>query len=341
MLNRLFLSLSKTSAADRLVSVLERFDAPKPSRAGQAPQMLRVLTYHHVADPALTPLIYPRVTVKPEAFEQQMHFLALHYQVVSMMDVLQAARTGSQLPERAVLITFDDAYRDFAENAMPVLRRYGLPVTLFVPTAFPDHPERAFWWDKLYAAIESASSLEIIQTPVGRLTVATAAQRKESFTRLREYVKSLPHQKAVDWVNQFCIELEAPSPSSQVLSWDELRELAREGVTLGPHTRTHPMMNRITAEEVREEAAGSRQDLCDQIGDVLPIFAYPSGGYNHEVIQILQAEGFEIAFTTQRGLNDLQRADYLQLKRINIGPKTTLPLLRAQLLSWMKNFIQP
>ena len=329
MLNKLFFTVSNNTVANGLISLLEQMDA-------YAPQILRVLTYHRVEDPAKNPTLYPGVTVKPEVFEQHMQFVSSHYRVVSMAEVLQAVKKGLRLPDRAVLITFDDACRDFAENAMPVLRRYRLPATLFVPTAFPGHPERAFWWDRLYVAVTNAQDMGIIQTPIGQLPVSTSAQRKQTFGQLRDYVKSLSHRAAMQWVDQFCEEVEAPPVGGTVLSWEELRKLAREGVTLGPHTRTHPMMNQIADTEVRKEAAGSWQDLRDQVGDTLPIFAYPSGGYNREVLRILEEEKFQLAFTTQRGLNDFKHFDRLQIKRINIGPKTTLALLRAQLLSWTK-----
>ena len=333
MLNKVLRTVSNNRLSNGLLSLLERSD-------GRSPQMLRVLTYHRVAAPEKTPNLYPRVTVRPEAFEQQMSFIKQHYQVVSMVEVLWAVNTGSPLPERAVLITFDDAYVDFAENALPVLQRHRLPATLFVPTAFPDHPELAFWWDKLYAAIECAKSLAIIRTPLGLLPVTTASQREQTFSRLRDYVKSTPHGAAMDWVNQFCEELEAPRVTGNVLSWEELQRVARAEITLGAHTRTHPMMNQISQDAIREEAVGSWLDLKDRITDALPIFAFPSGGYNQEVLKILAEEGFQLAFTTQRGHNDLRQSNRLQLKRINVGPKTTLPLLRAQLLSWMKFYRQ-
>jgi peptidoglycan/xylan/chitin deacetylase (PgdA/CDA1 family) len=329
--NDLLVSFANSSIANSLIGLVERFDI-------STEHMLRVLTYHRVADPADTPSLYPRVTVHPKIFAQHMRFLSQRYRVVSMEDVLQAARGGylpGSLPKRAVLITFDDAYTDFAEYALPILKRFRLPVTVFVPTAFPGL-RRAFWWDRLYAAVECAHDLGTIQTTLGPMPVHTPAERKTAFTLLRDYVKFMPHAAAMQWVDRFCADLEAPELGSSVLSWDELRAVASDGVNLCPHTRNHPMMDQISNEVARAEAAGSWQDLRAEIGDSLPVFAYPSGGYNREVQAMLKEEGFEIAFTTQRGLNDLQRADPLQMKRINVGPNTSLPLLRAQLLGWMK-----
>ena len=71
-----------------------------------------------------------------------------------------------------------------------------------------------------------------------------------------------------------------------------------------------------------------------EIGSALPIFAYPSGGLSDEVVRQLAREGFALAFATLPGINDLRKADPLQLRRINVGTRTNLTVLRARLLPW-------
>ena len=311
------------------LSLLERGDAAQG-------EFLRVLTYHRVDDPAARPWLYPRIMVTPEAFEEQMHFLADNYRVLGVPELIELWEKGGSLPPRAVLVTFDDAYRDFAEYAWPILKRYQLPATLFVPTAFPDHPERSFWWDRLYQAVTFTSCRTSLDTPMGQVPLRTADERKEAFSRLRDYTKSLPHAEAMAWVAEACDELGAAPQASAVLGWNELRKLAKEGVTLGAHTQTHPLLNRITPEQVRAEAAGSLSDLQREIGDVLPILAYPSGGFNADVVTIVQEAGIRVAFTTDTGLNDWRQLDALRLRRINVGWRTPLSAIRARLLSWAR-----
>jgi peptidoglycan/xylan/chitin deacetylase (PgdA/CDA1 family) len=121
-----------------------------------------------------------------------------------------------------------------------------------------------------------------------------------------------------------------------VLSWPELGRLHFEGVVLAPHSRTHPLLDRVPLETAREEIVGSLEDLAREIGSVPRVFAYPAGGENAEVARVLGEEGFELGFTTERGRNDLREADWLRLRRINVGRASTLALLRAQLLPWWK-----
>jgi peptidoglycan/xylan/chitin deacetylase (PgdA/CDA1 family) len=299
--------------------------------------LLRVLTYHRVDEPNARPTLCPSlISATPKDFDSQMAYLAAEYRVVSMNEVLRFYRYGIALPPRCVLVTFDDAYCDFAEHAWPIMKRYGLPATLFVPTAYPDQPQKAFWWDRLYHAVAAAPNGSEVSDRAGALTIETYEDRAIAFVRLRDHVKALRHAEAMQFVDYVCGELKAPPVEHSVLGWDELRALAREGVTLGAHTRTHPLLNRVTPDEARAEAAGSVLDLEREVGSIPPVFAYPSGGCDDEVVRVLNEEGFVLAFATRRGINDVQRANRLMLRRVNVGRRTPQPLLRAQLLPWSR-----
>jgi len=318
---------AQSAAFSKFVTLLEQ-------ASGERPNLLRVLTYHRVEEPDAHPALYPGlISTTPDVFGQQMDYLAANYHVISVRELIEVYRTGGVLPPRSVTITFDDACHDFAEYAWPILKRYRLPVTLFVPTAFPDHPEQTFWWDRLYQALASTSR-DHLATPEGQLPLARMAKRLQAHKRLWDYVKSRPHAEAMAWVAQVCDELGAPRPEHNVLSWEALRRLVREGVTLGAHTQTHPLMNRVSLDEARAEAVGSLRDLEREIGAALPVFAYPSGGVNDEIVRLLEREGFTLAFTTMPGINDLGKVHPLRLRRINVGQRTNLTVLRAQLLPW-------
>jgi len=99
---------------------------------GGSGRTLSVLMYHKVND-----VPGNSVTVPVGLFDEQMAQLGeLGYRPVGLDDVLAHYGSGRPLPPRAVLITFDDGYRDNLENALPVLKRYGYPAVLFVPIAF-------------------------------------------------------------------------------------------------------------------------------------------------------------------------------------------------------------
>lgn len=326
---RQFVPIFANSAAFRkVVALLDR-------TGGERPNLLRVLTYHRVDAPQARPWLDPvLISASPEVFEVQMKYLSANYQPISVFDVIEALERDDRkiLPPRAVLVTFDDAYQDFEQHAWPVLKRYRIPVTLFVPTAFPDHPERLFWWDRLFHALHSTVKSEI-STPTGNLAIGTDLERSQANLRLKNHIKSLPNDAAIAYVEALEQQLEITPQANCVLGWKELRKLAQDGVTLAPHTQTHPIMNHIPPDAMQREALDSLHDLQREIGQTSPVFAYPSGFHNPEVVSAVRAAGFKLAFTTERGINILGRDDPLQLQRINVGAQTTVPILRAQLLS--------
>jgi colanic acid/amylovoran biosynthesis glycosyltransferase len=226
-------------------------------------------------------------------------------------------------------VTFDDAYRDFDEHAWPVLRRLGIPVALFVPTAYPGSPERAFWWDRLFAAIDAARGT--IATPLGSLPLHAHWQRRRAYRALREHVKSLPHDAAMALVDELVNALAAPPVHGAVLSWPALCRLSREGVALGAHSRTHPLLSRIPEQRLAAEIAGSVEDLHRETGGSPSAFAFPGGAVPPGADRVLRAAGIRLAFTTSAGLTAPAAPDWLALGRINIARRTGRTTLRARL----------
>ncbi len=306
------LALANGPAGGAVVRVVERI-APWPSG------VLAVLTYHRVAEPDDRPdLALNLISATPAAFADQMSVLAAHYRPVSLPEVVAALSRPSALPSRAVLVTFDDAYADFAD-AWAVMRERGVPATLFVPTGAPTEPTRPFWWDRLAAAWEADPERVRSEAP--------------SLRALRERIKGLDHDAAMLEVERIVSATGAPPPGPPaVLGWDALRRLATEGVVLAPHSRTHPLLDRVTYERAVEEIAGSHADLEREIGPTPKVLAYPSGSHGGRAVEAARAAGMVAAFTTTRGGNTLRSADPLRLRRINVGRRAAHPLVRAQLV---------
>ncbi len=322
------LAASRTELATGAVTAVERLLPPRPTA-------LTVLTYHRVdtldARPDLLPSL---ISASPERFAEQMRLIASLYQPVSIAAVLQAL-DGMALPPRALLVTFDDGYRDFARHAWPVMRALGIPATLFVATSFAEEPSRRFWWDRVWAAMVSTARTEPLRSSLGTIRLGTTEERRASFAQARAEIKALPHDVAMTEVDQLVADLgEAPrSPSPAVLGWDELRALAAEGVTLAPHTRSHALLDRLSLERATEEISGSTADLERVVGAVPRVFAYPSGAHGGDAVEAARRAGMTLAFTTLRGGQDLRRVDPLRLRRINVGGQVGLGLIAAQ-VAW-------
>ncbi len=321
-------------------------DRVLPRRRG----VLTILTYHRVDEPGARPDLMPSlISATPDGFAAQIAMVARNFDPVGLPDVVAALDQPTRLPSRAVLITFDDGYRDFATHAWPVLRSAGVPATLFVATAAADDPTLPFWWDRLWSAVRRAPGPDPVVTPIGALPVGPRHARRTVAT-IRGWLKSLDHDDAMSQVDRIVGELgsrdatgggsDSSTPARDggpaMLGWDELRRLASEGATLAPHTRHHPLLDRIDVDRAVEEIAGAHADLEREIGanaTIPRVLAYPSGAHGGAAVEAAQRAGMESAMTTQRGGNDLRRVDRLRLRRINVGGRAGAPLVRAQ-LAW-------
>ena len=93
-------------------------------------QIVPILTYHNLAEQAKG-----RLVLAAASFREQMRYLKTNgYRVVSLADFVDYTRLNRQLPQRAVVLTFDDGYRAFKDHAYPVLRELGFTATLFIYT---------------------------------------------------------------------------------------------------------------------------------------------------------------------------------------------------------------
>jgi peptidoglycan/xylan/chitin deacetylase (PgdA/CDA1 family) len=333
-LRRMVAAAGRGPLADVAARIVDR---SLPRRRGS----LTILTYHRVDDPSARLDLMPNlISATPADFEAQVRLVARDFDPVSLGDVLEALDDPQRMPRRAVLVTFDDGYRDFAVNAWPILRRASVPATLFVATAFTDDPRRRFWWDRLWAAVAQAEPATV-QTAVGQLPVGQEAATT-SVPRIRSWLKDLDHDQVLQEVDRLVERLavgapeDARAPEPTVLRWDELRELAVDGVTLAPHTRDHPILDRVALDRAVEEITASQADLERETGSlapVPPVLAYPSGSAGDSAVEAARRAGMRLAMTTKRGGNDLRRTDPLRFRRINVGGRSSVPLIRAQ-LAW-------
>jgi peptidoglycan/xylan/chitin deacetylase (PgdA/CDA1 family) len=324
-------ALARGPLAAGLVGMFERL---APWRRG----CLAILTYHRVDEPDARPDLMPGLlSATPDAFADHIDTLVRHARPVSLGEVLDALEEPRRLPPRAVLVTFDDGYADFAQHAWPALRASGVPATLFVATgaAAPDAP--GFWWDRVWNALRT-TTLDRLPNDMGGAPLRAEADREAAMALLGATIKSLDHETAMDRVDDLVDRLGPEPPGVHGpaeparLGWPDLRRLAAEGVTLAPHTRTHPLLDRVTTDVAIAEILASREDLEREVGPTPAVLAYPSGAHGGSAVEAARRAGMVLGVTTVRGGNDLRSADRYRLRRINICVRTRAPLVRAQVL---------
>lgn len=283
-----------------------------------------ILLYHRVALEASDPY---GLCVSPTHFEE--HLRALQ-RIGTPMPVADMARAvaNDALPDRAIGVTFDDAYVDVLDTAVPLLDAHDVPATVFV-TVGPGGREREFWWDELERVflgpprLPTELELEIegirrawnlgsgAELPEDRRTTGRSwhlmereapTRRHAVFGELYLLLRPLLEEERVRVMDRLLSWAGDPAPTirptRRVMSPAEVASLTGTGlVHVGAHTVSHPDLRSLPAQRRREEVEESKSSLESWTGAQVHGFAYPYGLLDDDSVSDVRAAGFGFACT--------------------------------------------
>ena len=277
-------------------------------------------------EPRLSTLIFHRVVPsrddmrpgEPTAaeFDWQMRLLREHFHPLSLEEATTRLADGS-LPNRAVCVTFDDGYADNEQVALPILKRYDIPATVFVSTGYLNGGR--MWNDTVIEALRNWRSDEARLDELGlaRYALGSFSARREAaedvLTRIK-HLDPVERQRIVDAI----AERSGGLPDDLMMNDEQVRNLARGGVTIGAHTVTHPILASVAPEAARQEISASKAHLEGLLQREVAAFAYPNGlperDYGDAHRAIVEESGFRVAVSTHWGVATPD-SDRLQLPR--------------------------
>jgi len=306
---------------------------------------LIILCYHRILpmEELEGKLHQPGMITDTDQFRQQIDYLLDNYVVLSLPQLIQRDEEHSLDQDRQYcILTFDDGWRDNFIHAREVLLEKGVPATIFLATDFIGTgrwfwPERlGFLFDNMIARgnwrSQTARLRELAMAfgldhslLIGCLETPTHQGRIRKYDKVVERFKKYPQETLerflVGWQSE--MGLEGPTGRA-VLNWDEVRQMVGDGISFASHGHTHRILTNLTSDFVQSELELSTTVLSDQNLPFLPVFCYPNGSYNNEIIDIVRHAGYRYAVTTRFGVNrDCVRSPY-ELNRIcihsDIGP---------------------
>ena len=302
---------------------------------------LTVLNYHRIDNPHSQKFsaFKSNVSASPEMFNLQMAYLTNNCNVVSASDVTAWVAEDRPLPPRAALITFDDGYFDNYLNAYPILRKQNLPAVIFLAS---DYMESAtpFYWD-LIAHCFFMSRKDHLEIPsLGSFSWSDDASTDTVVRQVVEALKSKPeHDKKVlidSFPGLLNVSISDDVFKGMFLSWSQVREMSANGIEMGAHTASHPILTRIHPDDAMAEIIKSKTRIEDEVKQPVHCFAYPNGqrtDYNDIVIKAVRDSGIQTAYTLLPGptrFTSVKKRPY-QIRRIFLSYKDTLPRFAAKL----------
>src|ERR1700719_4176091 len=204
-----------------------------------------IFMLHHVRLPRDTPFQpNSHLEVAPDFLRAVLvHLRARGIDIVTM-DELHRRLTERDFSRRFACFTFDDGYRDNRDFALPVMREFDAPFTVYVTSDFAEGTGN-LWWIALEMAIPKASSIEAsIDGIATRIDTSTLAAKHAAFERLHDWLRALPGRNDLGReINALCARYgidQAAICSQLCMPWDELKPFAAEPlVGIGSHSITH------------------------------------------------------------------------------------------------------
>ncbi len=257
---------------------------------------------------------YRKKFILQTSFERQIRYLRVRYHLIPLWHAIELLQKGEELPSHALSLTFDDGYQNIFTNAYPILKKYNVPATIFVTTDFVDQ-NVPLWPDRLEYAIGYGAEFQ------------NRAQRVTEDSKLRALLKTLPEEEKERRLIQLeetqrakLANFEGEAAPYAPLSWEKIREMKQNGISFGAHTRSHPILTKLSAEKAKQEIEESRDIVAIRVGSCSPIFAYPNGqpgDFDEGTEKLLRDAGFSAALTTIPGFNTL-RTNHFSLRRITL-----------------------
>ena len=231
-----------------------------------------IITYHSIDTSGSV------ISTAPEVFRRQMTFLSDGgFRTLTLAKLAGCINDRTLPPERSVVLTFDDGFRNFYTEAFPVLSEYDFDATVFLVTGY-------------------------------------CGTRN-------------------DWPGN-----SAAIPRSDLLSWNDVRELAKHGIEFGSHTETHPDLTYLTEARIASEMVESKSRIENEVGREVTTFAYPFGKLNAAAKQLASAN-FEAACSTDLG-KVTARCDRYSLCRLDAYYLSNQRLFEGHESSVFDNYIR-
>jgi len=300
---------------------------------------LFISMYHYVRD--LKHSRYPRIKGLDKAlFRQQIEFMNHNFNIVTMEQVMDAAEGKTELPEKALLLTFDDGYVDNYTFVLPVLEEFGAQGSFFIPgKTFTTH--QLLDVNKIHYILASANIYELVEDLKKEMdyyrgnefdyastddlyneyAVANRFDVKETIFVKRMLQIVLP-EKLRNIISSNLFEKYVGVPEEQLayelyMTEEQIRTMKRHGMFIGFHGYDHYWLGNISEEKMKKDVNMALDALDEFIDRKRWVANFPYGNYNEGVLSYVKQQGACLGLTTNVRIANVAVDPALELPRLD------------------------
>jgi peptidoglycan/xylan/chitin deacetylase (PgdA/CDA1 family) len=267
---------------------------------------LRIICYHGVAV-AEEYKYRSRLFIRKELFHRRIKYLRCkRYPIVPLGEAVESLAQG-RLPPCATVVTMDDGWEGVYSVALPIIKEFNIPVTLYVPTFYIEHPMPVFTVTLSYLFWRTRARRVELPRGLGSFALNSEAEQAEAVAQ--ELGASLPAADRLKFLKEMAealgVSFEDIETQHLFRAVDEqqLRQLADAGVDIQLHSHRHEWSIHDSRTAVESEITENRRFLENVVSHPLEHFCYPSGIHGSHQGEWLAALGVKSATTIEPGLN--------------------------------------
>ncbi|WP_372985199.1 polysaccharide deacetylase family protein [Marinobacter sp.] len=268
--------------------------------------------YHRI----LPTSVHGAITVSE--FKEQLDIISKHFRVMTLKELITANDKGDRT-DNVVVLTFDDGYYDFYQYAFPILKERGLSATLFITTGFVDK-NLWLWPDQLMYCLKNSKKNKVFVEALGKQyylpeeTIKCWHDIANLCLSLDEELKNATVNRVFE--NTGVTKLVNPPNEYSAVTWEQLAEMVDDGLEVGSHSHTHPILTRVGSGQLKNELIRPISLIKRKLGLEDIGFCYPngeSGDFNELVKKEVQSAGYIYGISAFPGLKPI--SDRWELNR--------------------------
>ncbi len=309
---------------------------------------LFISMYHYVRE--IKNSRYPKIKgLDYHLFKKQLEFFLCKFHIVTMEEVIAAVQEGYDLPENALLLTFDDGYIDHYLYVMPLLKEYGIQGSFFVPGK--TFVERILLNVNKVHFILASSDFQILlpnllkklnyyrgqefdypsnEDLLAEYAIANRFDCKEVIFIKRILQVVLPEKLrskiSSEMFEEYVGIKEEIFARELYLSYDQIKCMKKNGMFFGIHGYGHYWMNKLSPEQLQHDITKALTCMDELIDSNCWVINYPYGSYSADVIDYVKSRGSVLGLSTDVGIVNLKICDPFKLPRFDTNdfpPKST------------------
>ena len=282
--------------------------------------VIRNFLFHRVSDKP--DAMWP--PMKPSLFTRIIGHLTQHFTVVPLEHYL-ADPGAFQTKKKIVTVSFDDGYKDNMEIAAPILKKFNCPASFYVITDCIDRniPAWTYIIDHTLQKTKRNSigftydfvpeKLRSVQLQLNGQPGSLAGEIKPWLKKITDKQRLLVIQSLLEQCN------DVPVPGDLMMSWDDLRQLDKEGFIIGSHSHSHPLLASLQEEtEISAELKMSFRKIQQEIGKPPQTISYPVGSFDERVIRLSKKEGYKSGLAVEQRFFRVDKDDIFKIPRVEL-----------------------